>query len=148
VEACDKRDFKTVVESALRNSNQRRRAEYGPPADARSDANGGSEIALSSEGAVISPSLELDIYRTVLYFLAKYQCTTAFHTTFFPATLKPCKRYHYWCAIGIPLPIFDRLLSDAVHRLRNSKDQMIVVPIQDVSDVASGFRCVFGHLIL
>lgn len=60
VEACDKRDFKPVIESLLACNEARR----------------------------------FDVYRTILY-LAKYQCTTAFHA-FFPATVKPCKGYHFW----------------------------------------------------
>jgi len=123
VEACDKRDFKPVVECALKN-NLRRKNEFDNLVDLNSD---------------------LDIYRTIL-FLAKYQCTTAFHT-FFPATAKPCKGYHFWCAIGTPLPIFDRLIRDAARRLNNSKDQSSMIRVSDVSDVALGFRCVFGHLI-
>lgn len=123
VEACDKRDFKPVVDSALQN-NQRRRCQFG----------------VQSEYSV-----DLDIYRVIL-FLAKYQCTTAFHT-FFPATAKPCKGYHFWCAIGTPLPIFDRLIRDATRRLKNSKDASSLSGISEVSDIALGFRCVFGHLI-
>lgn len=99
-------------------------------------------------------SAELDVYRTILY-LAKYQCTTAFHA-FFPAVTKPCKGYHFWCAIGTPSPIFDRLLRDAAERIRTAgcgggrypQPPAVVAPaVQDVSDVAVGFRCVFGHLI-
>lgn len=144
VEACDKRDFKLVVESALQ-SNQRRRVEFGSPNVSCSDFNDGSENSPSSEGCCSPPSVEFDVYRAILY-LAKYQCTTAFHA-FFPATLKACKGYHFWCAIGTPLPIFDRLLREAIRRLHKSRDQTIVVSIHDVSDVALAFRCVFGHLI-
>lgn len=89
VEACDKRDFRPVVQ--LRQS-----------------------------------------YATYLY-LAKYQCTSAFHT-FFPAVLKPCKGYHFWCSMGSPMPMFDRLLREAD-------------PTIHISELALGFRCVFGHLI-
>ena len=123
VEACDKRDFRPVLECALR-SNQRRRSEFGTHGD---------DVA------------DLDVYRVIL-FLAKYQCTTAFHT-FFPATAKPCKGYHFWCAIGTPLPIFDRLIRDAARRLNTGKDQSSLVRLSEVSDIALGFRCVFGHLI-
>jgi DENN (AEX-3) domain/dDENN domain/uDENN domain len=144
VDACDKRDFKTVVESALQ-WNQRRREELGPQNDIRSDISLGTSIALSSNSGYVLPSVELDVYRVILY-LAKYECTTAFHT-FFPATLKPCKGYHFWCATGTPLPIFDRLLRDAVRRLTNNKERTHFVHVPDVSDVALGFRCVFGHLI-
>jgi hypothetical protein len=141
VEACDKRDFKNVVECIVQSNNRRRRA-FVDARDAKSDENPSSR---SSFAGSLSPSVELDVYRTILY-LAKYQCTTAFHT-FFPSTIKPCKGYHFWCAIGTPLPIFDRLLRDAIHRIHNSKDKNVVAPIPEVSDVALGFRCVFGHLI-
>lgn len=105
----------------------------------------GTTTVSASEVGTASPSVELDVYRTMLY-LAKYQCTTAFHT-FFPATTKPCKGYHFWCATGTPLPMFDRLVRDGVQRINNSKDHTMIAPIRDVSDVALGFRCVFGHLI-
>ena len=42
---------------------------------------------------ITSPS-GLDCYRTLLY-LARYQCTTAFHA-FFPTTTRACKGYHFW----------------------------------------------------
>jgi hypothetical protein len=139
VEACDKRDFKPVVECLLR-CNKRRRETYGGLLSSTSDVN--SSFSLhnrSSGGEFQSYNYELDCYRTILY-LAKYQCTTAFHV-FFPATLKACKGYHFWCPIA-PLPIFDRLLREAVKRVR-AKDNTFT-PIYDVSDVALGFRCVFG----
>jgi hypothetical protein len=147
VEACDKRDFKPVVECVLQ-CNKRRRSQFGPAVE-----EGGSEVnydvALRVAGSDpgsgdITMSVELDVYRTILY-LAKYQCTTAFHA-FFPATVKPCKGYHFWCAIGTPLPMFDRLLRDGVQRVR--KDHSIASSVYgDVSEVALGFRCVFGHLV-
>jgi hypothetical protein len=121
VEACDKRDFRPVVECTMQ-CIKRRQKEHG------------SDLPLVSE---------LDCYRTILY-LAKYQCTTAFHV-FFPAVVKPCKGYHFWCAFGTPLPIFDRLFRDAVTRIQRSK--RYATPINDVSDVAIGFRCVFGHIL-
>ena len=120
VEACDKRDFRPVVECVVQR-NRHRRASFAK------DSHSGEAIAV-----------ELDVYRTILY-LAKYQCTTAFHA-FFPATIKPCKGYHFWCAIGQPLPIFDRLLRDGAKRVN-------ALRVHDVSDTALGFRCVFGHLI-
>jgi hypothetical protein len=117
---------------------------------------------------------ELEVYRAVLY-LAKYHCTTAF-SAFFPATVKPCKGYHFWCAMGSPVSVFDRLWRDAVERIKNDngtaqplphhRDHVLgagahhggrqahyyipstVVPsLPDVSDVALAFRSVFGHLI-
>jgi hypothetical protein len=146
VEACDKRDFKPVVECVLQ-CNKRRRAKFDPIAE-----EGGSEVNYSADlrvgsdpgGGDGSVSVELDVYRTILY-LAKYQCTTAFHA-FFPATVKPCKGYHFWCAMGTPLPMFDRLLRDGVQRVR--KDHSIATTVYgDVGEVALGFRCVFGHLV-
>ena len=119
VEACDKRDFKPVVECALECIKRRRKV------------------------AGESTAMEMDCYRVLLY-LAKYQCTTAFHV-FFPAATKPCKGYHFWCALGTPLPIFDRMFRDAVKRIKAQEN--LVTQIHDVSDVALGFRCVFGHII-
>jgi hypothetical protein len=129
-----------VVECVLR-CNKRRREEFGV-GDSGSDVGAPVDVLAASD-TTLSLSVELDCYKTILY-LAKYQCTTAFHT-FFPAVAKPCKGYHFWCAIGTPLPIFDRLLREAVRKV-NSK-QNSFAPIPDVSDVALGFRCVFGHLI-
>jgi len=125
VEACDKRDFKPVVECVL-NCLKRRLGE---------NKNITNSASLTSA--------DMDCYRTILY-LSKYQCTTAFHI-FFPAATKPCKGYHFWCAFGTPLPIFDRLFHEAVQRIR--KTEKYATPIHDVSDVALGFRCVFGHII-
>ena len=141
VEACDKRDFKPVIECVLR-CNKRRRDKYGALSTASSsDVNSSYSLPAASDHdeKLVTHNPELDLYRTILY-LAKYQCTTAFHT-FFPAILKPCKGYHFWCPIA-PLPIFDRLLREAVKRVR-TKDNTYA-PIYDVSDVALGFRCVFG----
>jgi hypothetical protein len=142
VEACDKRDFKPVIDCLLR-CNKRRRDKYGALSmTTASDSDVNSSLSLPADHVGESRahvSVELDVYRTILY-LAKYQCTTAFHA-FFPATLKPCKGYHFWCPIA-PLPILDRLLREAVKRVR-AKDNTFA-PIYDVSDVALGFRCVFG----
>eukprot|EP00751_Fragilariopsis_kerguelensis_P004867 CAMPEP_0170817696 /NCGR_PEP_ID=MMETSP0733-20121128/40201_1 /TAXON_ID=186038 /ORGANISM="Fragilariopsis kerguelensis, Strain L26-C5" /LENGTH=2012 /DNA_ID=CAMNT_0011177481 /DNA_START=130 /DNA_END=6168 /DNA_ORIENTATION=+ len=106
VQACDKRDFRPVVESVLRR--------------------GGN----------------IDCYRTILY-LARYQCTSAFHA-FFPATLRPCKGYHFWCPVA-PLPIFDRLFREAANRVRTNN--VTVAPIHEVGATALAFRSVFGHLM-
>ena len=167
VEACDKRDFRPVVE-CLMKVNQRRREKYGNiPANtipgvssmassvtqntsdggnshaifpAASEEGNNSSLALWSSMSSSSPkSIELECYRTALY-LAKYQCTSAFHA-FFPATVKPCKGYHFWCPIA-PVPIFDRLLHEAVKRVRAKSAGYS--PFHDVSDVALGFRSVFG----
>lgn len=111
VEACDKRDFRPVIE-CVTQCNKRR-----------------------VDG-------ELDVYRTVLY-LAKYQCTSAFHA-FFPATLKPCKGYHFWCPIA-PLSIFDRLYREAEQRIRATSTSLH--PANHPDDIALAFRSVFGHLM-
>lgn len=100
VEACDKRDFRPVIECLIR-CNKRRREKFGAAAiNASSNDTNCGGCSLPTDGPksettlVDMPSVELDAYRTILY-LAKYQCTTAFHA-FFPATLKPCKGYHFW----------------------------------------------------
>jgi len=144
VSSCDsdRRDFKGVIECILR-CNQRRREEFGDGTrETGSDFHSPVDLQIANDGAFMTPSVELDAYKTILY-LAKYQCTTAFHT-FFPAVAKPCKGSHFWCPQR-PLPIFDRLLREAIKRV-NSKENSFA-PIPDVSDVALGFRCVFGHLI-
>lgn len=155
VEACDKRDFRPVVECVLK-CNKRRQEKFGSAA--LESATSGSEVGSSyitptpsdSDGKSSALSagqnaIELDCYRTIVY-LAKYQCTSAFHA-FFPATLKPCKGYHFWCPIA-PVPIFDLLFREAVQRVRTksatSTPTTCIPVVHDVSDVALGFRCVFG----
>jgi hypothetical protein len=137
VDASDKRDFKPVIECVLRCNKRRTPERDGGPAH---DSMAEGTLSDISSGTA---SDELDYYRTVLY-LAKYQCTTVFHN-FFPATAKACKGYHFWCATGTPLPVFDHLFRDALKRIRGIDGT--VTPIHDVSDVALGFRCVFGHII-
>jgi hypothetical protein len=152
VEACDKRDFRPVVECLLR-VNKRRREKYAGVSAASltsstSNGNSGSDIGSSSLALIPTrsdgndstvQSVELECYRTALY-LAKYQCTSAFHA-FFPATIKPCKGYHFWCPIATA-SIFDRLLHEAVQRARSKSNGYS--PLHEVSDVALGFRSVFG----
>jgi hypothetical protein len=143
-----------VIETVLQ-CNQRRRDEFCPLNGFETESDVGSAVdlrATSDSGAPLSPiSVDLDVYRTLLY-LAKYQCTSAFHA-FFPATAKPCKGSHFWCAMGTPLPLFDRLVREGMHRYHHptsNKDQSgggTLTPMRDVADVALGFRCVFGHLI-
>lgn len=143
VEACDKRDFRPVIECVLR-CNRRRRENFGSFSfTSSSDVNSSFGVPNRSADAELQgPNVELDCYRTILY-LAKYQCTSAFHA-FFPASLKPCKGYHFWCPQTV-LPIFDRLLREAVKRVQ-AKDASFT-PIHDVSDIALAFRGVFGHII-
>ena len=145
VEACDKRDFKPVIECLL-GCNKRRRKML--PFSASDSVDGSRHLD--------QQNTEFDVYRTTLY-LAKYQCTTAFHA-FFPATVKPCKGYHFWvsgnpraneylptrltchmqCPV-VPVPIFDRLFRDGAERMENRQNLI------GVSDVALAFRSVFGE---
>lgn len=149
VEACDKKDFLPVIECVLRCNDKRQLAIERSQTDASGSEVLGSDVGTAVSGATQSAAsssdaaIDLDCYRTLLY-LARYQCTSAFHT-FFPATTRPCKGYHFWCAQGTPHPLFDRFFRDAVNRLRTKGGTF--TPIQDASDIAIGFRCVFGHVI-
>lgn len=147
VGACDKRSFTPVLECAL-NCNTRRKGKaevdvYKHENSMDESSGVSSALNTSSEIANVVESIELDCYRTILY-LAKYQCTTAFHV-FFPAETKACKGYHFWCAVGTPMPIFDRLFREAVKEIQGKDGSFI--PVHEVSDIAIGFRCVFGHII-
>jgi len=121
VEACDKRDFYPAVTRVIQ-CNTERRARYG-------------------RGSRLSSGVELECYRCLLY-LTRYHCTSAFHK-FFPSTRKSCKGYHFWCP-NSTVAIFDRMFRDAISRVRAQGN---VTPIHTVSDVALGFRSVFGHII-
>jgi hypothetical protein len=118
VEACDKRDFYPALEAVLQCNEERR------------SQSGGDK-----------KTIEFDCYRTLLY-LTRYQCTSAFHK-FFPTTTKTCKGYHFWCP-NATVSIFDRLFREAMERLRAEGNENAV---HDISDVALGFRSVFGHII-
>ncbi|KAL7465896.1 hypothetical protein ACHAXS_006197 [Conticribra weissflogii] len=157
VKACDSRDLYPVVEcifnrNAIRHEQKDETDIIRTTASNRctevdnsfeSAANTSFSMGMFTDSSFSISSTELDCYRTVLY-LARYHCTTAFHA-FFPTTIKACKGYHFWCAQGTPLPIFDRAFREAaVEYVRRNK---LIVPIPDVSDVSLGFRCVFGHLI-
>jgi hypothetical protein len=124
VDACDHRDLKPVMECIIRSTNEK--SKY---------LNSG----------ISSHQLdEVDWYKILLY-LVTYHCTSAFHV-FFPTTVKPCRGYHYWCAYGSPLPVFDRMFRDAMKRLKDEgiwKGHIPHVPM----DVALGFRCIFGHMV-
>jgi DENN (AEX-3) domain/uDENN domain/dDENN domain len=146
VEACDKRDFRNVLDTAV-SCNKRRRDAFNNIQESVVFTNFESTTSSVAHGESTTFSVELDIYKVLMY-LAKYQCTSAFHT-FFPATTKPCKGYHFWCAIGTPLPNFDRLFREAKRRANTSDGnrEKVVPTLHDVSDVALAFRCVFGHLI-
>ena len=88
-----------IVELVL-DCNKKRREKFDPLSnDTGSEVHSAVDLRLSSDASGQStPSIEFDVYRTILY-LAKYQCTTAFHT-FFPATAKPCKGYHFLVRFG------------------------------------------------
>lgn len=86
-------------------------------------------------------NVEFECYRSLLY-LTRYHCTSAFHK-FFPSTCKTCKGYHFWCP-NSTVAIFDRMFRDAVGRVRVQGN---ATPIHNVSDIALGFRSVFGHII-
>ena len=159
VKACETRDLFPVVECVYnRNAIRQKEKEESEAAHGgTTQSNGWNSLNASFEsvGAVsfsfgastetsfFPASIELECYRTILY-LARYQCTTAFHA-FFPTTTRGCKGYHFWCAQGTPLPIFDRAFREAADEY--GKLKKMLVPIPDVSDVALGFRCVFGHII-
>ena len=151
VEACDKKDFLPVIECVCQCNENRRGGIDMPSINAsgsavESDVGASSVVssgANQSQPNPIAYPVEFDCYRTLLY-LARYQCTSAFHN-FFPATAKACKGYHFWCVQGTPNPLFDRFFRDAVKRLRTNSGAL--PPIHDTSDIAIGFRCVFGHVI-
>ena len=164
VKSCDSRDLFPVVEcvfkrNSIRQEEKEERDDHAMALARRSMSRTGGNNALntsfesagtvsfsvgaSTDASFCQSSTDLDCYRTLLY-LTRYQCTTAFHA-FFPTTVKACKGYHFWCAQGTPLPIFDRAFREAAEEY-NKKSKRIV-PIPDVSDVALGFRCVFGHVI-
>ena len=117
VEACDKRDFLPALKAVLQ-CNINRRTRFGR-----------------------QKGFELECYQTLLY-LTRYQCTSAFHK-FFPATVRVCKGYHFWCPHS-SVTIFDRMFREASDRLRQQGNTSAVY---DVSDIALGFRSVFGHII-
>jgi hypothetical protein len=162
----------TEIEDGGSDVNSAVNASRNPMAHMLSASDAGARSMSSLASSSYSTS-ELDVYRTVLY-LAKYHCTTAF-SAFFPSTMKPCKGYHFWCAIGSPVSMFDRLWRDAVDRIKNESgnhshhnqqqhardhhslthrgghsqfvSSAVLPSLPDVSDVALGFRSVFGHLI-
>ena len=152
VEACDKRDFRPVLECVFRCNHQKIQKTKGQELlllDAKKkslhEQTTNNYTTSNDQDLFKSSGTQLDCYRTILY-LAKYQCTTAFHV-FFPATSKACKGYHFWCSIGAPLPIFDRLFRDALVRLKGDEHSGQLESLHFVSDAALGFRCTFGHIL-
>ena len=146
VKACETRDLLPVVECVFeRNSirNQEARGNENMLSFLNSSIESAASVPFSmGESSDIVTTTELDCYRTILY-LARYQCMTAFHA-FFPTMSKACKGYHFWCPYN-PWSIFDRAFREAAQEY--GKKHKMVVPIPDVSDVAIGFRCIFGHVI-
>ncbi|KAL3826923.1 hypothetical protein ACHAXA_006003 [Cyclostephanos tholiformis] len=150
VKACETRDFLPVIECVFQRNQMRGAEKQSNSCNSLNNLSFGSTvtstltIGLSTEASTCQASKELDYYRTILY-LARYQCTTAFHA-FFPTTMKPCKGFHFWCAQGTaPLPIFDRAFREAA--ITFGKQKKMLVPIPEISGVALGFRSVFGHII-
>jgi hypothetical protein len=145
VKACETRDLLPVVECVLERNRLRKQINSCTSLNNLSFESAGSasfHSGTSTEASTMPTSKELDCYRTILY-LARYQCTTAFHA-FFPTTTRPCKGYHFWCAQGTaPLPIFDRAFREAADTF--GKRQKMLVPIPE--SAALGFRSVFGHII-
>jgi len=144
VEACDKRDFLPVLQCIV-HCNRRKLEKLNGQELLLLDAKNNRKHKTEDYYSFTSSNETLDCYRTILY-LAKYQCTTAFHI-FFPATSKGCKGYHFWCSIGTPQPIFDRLFRNALIRLNGEEDSSLFESIAYVSDIALGFRCIFGHVL-
>lgn len=147
VKACETRDLLPVVECIFERNLIRNQEARGNDNTMSSFLNSSIESAgsvpLSMGGSSdIMATTELDCYRTILY-LARYQCMTAFHA-FFPTVSKACKGYHFWCPYN-PWSIFDRAFREAAQEYGTK--HKLVVPIPDVSDVAIGFRCIFGHVI-
>ena len=156
MKACETRDLLPVVDCIFQRNQVRQ--ELAQEAARQNDSAFNSvnasfesagtmafSVGASTEASCFSPiSIELDCYRTLLY-LARYQCTTAFHA-FFPTMTRACKCYHFWCAQGTaPLPIFDRAFWEAAEAY--GKQRKMLVPIPEVSDMALSFRSVFGHII-
>jgi len=154
VKACETRDLLPVVECLYQRNKVRQEMTQSTTRQANTcnslnssfESAGTIDFSLraSTEASFSPASLELDCYRTILY-LARYQCTTAFHA-FFPTTIRACKGAHFWCAQGtLPLPIFDRAFREAAESY--AKQRKLVVPISVPSAVAVGFRSIFGHII-
>ena len=148
VKACETRDLLPVVEcvfqrNTIRNQKQDAKSRNAPTLNSSYESSSSALFSVGeSSDTQLSSSLELDCYRTVLY-LARYQCMTAFHA-FFPTCTKACKGYHFWCP-SAPWSIFDRAFREAAQDF--GKKHKMIVPFPDVSDVAIGFRCIFGQVI-
>lgn len=149
VKACETRDLLPVVECVLQRNQHReviKQMAFSASLNNLSFESANTttfSLGTSTEASLRPLSTEMDCYRTILY-LARYQCTTAFHA-FFPTTIKPCKGHHFWCAQGTPMSIFDRAFREAADTY--AKRNKIIVPIPEISGVALGFRSVFGHII-
>lgn len=150
VKACETRDLLPVIECVFQRNHVRGALKQINSSTSLNNLSFESastttfSLGTSTEASLRPTAKELECYRTILY-LARYQCTTAFHA-FFPTTTRPCKGYHFWCAQGTaPLPIFDRAFREAADTY--GKREKMLVPIPEISGVALGFRSVFGHII-
>lgn len=114
VKACDTTDLTQAVACICQKNEEKEEKERPDgvvvaPALGHNmtDTSFGSTTAAAYESfSILNPSTGepssiqkisssgLDCYRTLLY-LARYQCTTAFHA-FFPTTTRACKGYHFW----------------------------------------------------
>ena len=143
VKACETRDLLPVVECVF----QRNQINSSTLLNNLSFESAGTttfSLGTYTEASLRPTAKENDCYRTLLY-LARYQCTTAFHA-FFPTTTRPCKGYHFWCAQGTALlPIFDRAFREAADTY--GKWEKMLVPIPEISGVALGFHSLFAHII-
>jgi len=153
VEACDKRKFEPVIEAILQSRtitasatnvlvDERSRSVTATTSSSSVASNQILDIINDSAALALHGPIDIDCYRTMLY-LTRYHCTSAFHV-FFPAITRPCKGYHYWCAMGVPQTIFDRMYAQASASLTSKNGLQLH---KGVSDVAIAFRCVFGHII-
>ncbi|KAL7544101.1 hypothetical protein ACHAXR_013579, partial [Thalassiosira sp. AJA248-18] len=133
VKACETRDLLPVVECVFQRNQARQEMAQGASNsinDASFESAGTMNFSFgaSTEASFSPSSIELDCYRTILY-LARYQCTTAFHA-FFPTTIRACKGYHFWCAQGTsPLPIFDRAFREAAESYGKEKKMLVPIPV-------------------
>ena len=103
VKACETRDLLPVIECVIQR-NQHRETMKQLHASAslntlsfESASTTTFTLGQYTEASTMPVSIEMDCYRTILY-LARYQCTTAFHA-FFPTTisgvLKELHPYQY-----------------------------------------------------
>merc|ERR1712085_208054 len=132
VKACETRDLLPVVECVFNRNKARQEMVLCPSQrnDTSFESAGTIDFSFgaSTEVSLVQTSIELDCYRTILY-LARYQCTTAFHA-FFPTTIRACKGAHFWCAQGTkPYPIFDRAFREAAESYGKQRKLLVPIPM-------------------